>query len=355
MARIEDTTSTVPDAGLVAPEGQATPTGNEGVTATSPDAAPSTDVKASEPQSMLEAAQQAIGTPSGSEETEAKTDPTTGQAPSPDAKADAKDDKDAEPDPSFLDKDPTDEEVGNYSRKAQSRIRDLIEQRNDASARAGRVEPILNFLERNDIPQEDLSVVLDLTARLRHGDFAGFLQGVAPYVDLARQYTGQVLPPDLQKQVQEGYVSPEIARELAQRRANEHVLRSQSTQREQRAQRDVGEATATVIRQTVSNWEQQIRAQDPDYDLKAEVVRRTAQALMQEHGVPQTADQALQYARRAYAEVNEQMKRLRPAPKPTPAVPSATSAARGNSTPNAEPSNMFEAAMQGLQAHRGGR
>lgn len=354
MARNEDTTITTPDAGSVAPESQAAPTGDTGVTATSPDAAPSTDVKAPEPASMMEAVTEALGTPSGSQSTEAKTDPATGK-PVPDGKADAKDDKDAEPDPAFLDKDPTDEEVGNYSRKAQSRIRDLIEQRNDASARAGRVEPILNFLEKNDIPQEDLSVVLDLTARLRHGDFAGFLQGVAPYIDLARQYTGQVLPPDLQKQVQEGYVSPEIARELAQRRANEQVMRTQSAEQAQKSQRVVQEATAVNIRQSVSQWEQQTRALDPDYDLKADVVRRTAQALMQEHGVPQTAEQALQYARRAYEEVNTQMARLRPAPKMTAAVPSSTSATRGNSTPGAEPKSVFEAAMQGLQAHRGGR
>ena len=356
MARNEDN-PTAPDAEPTSPQ----TSGDEGVTATSPDATPPTDVTApDEPASMMDAVEKAIGTPSDPESSETADDPDgEGDAPpsdgTPAEAAQAKDKGDeGDDDQSFLNEDPTAEEVGKYSRKAQARIRDLIDQRNQASQQAQAVAPILDFLQKNDIPKQDLDVVLGLTARLRHGDFAGFLEGVKPYVNLAMQYTGQTLPADLQKQVKEGYVSPEIARELAQRRVQEQVMQSRHQAETQRSQQQVVQSRAQAIRQTVTNWEQQTRAKDPDYGLKADVVRRTAQALMQEKGVPQSPEQALAYVNQAYAEVNEQMKRLRPAPKATAPGPSSTSSARGNTTPGSEPKSMFEAAMSGLQAHQQG-
>ncbi len=335
--------------------------GDQGVIATSPaaDQTPS-DVNApAEPTSMLEAVQQPSGPPPIPDESEtaegipaAETQPTVPADGK--AKNTAEGDEGGEFDPAFLREDPTPEELGKYSRKANARIRDLVEQRNSANHQAQAVAPILNFLRENDIPQQDLDVILNLTAQLRHGNFAGFLEGVRPYVELARQYTGQILPPDLQKQVKEGYVSPEIARELAQRRANAQVMQSRQQADTQRTQQEVTQLRANAIRQSVTQWEEQTRAQDPDYGLKADLVRRTAQALMQEHGVPQTPQQALSYVVKAYQEVNEQAKRFRPAPKATAAVPSSTSSARGNSAPASEANSMFEAAMNGLAAHRNG-
>lgn len=332
-------------------------TGDQSVIVASPTTETPADVSApAEPTSMLEAVEQALGTPSGSPDSETEIPAKDAKAPEVPADGKAKDAKDetGELDPSFLEKDPTPEEVGNYSRKAQARIRDLIEQRNGAAEQANAVAPILNFLRENDIPQQDLDVILNLTAQLRHGNFAGFLEGVRPYVELARQYTGQVLPPDLQQQVKEGYVSPQIARELAQRRANETIQQSRVQSETRRADQNAGQIRAQAIRQSVTQWEEQTRAKDPDYGLKADVVRRTAQALMQEHGVPRTPQQALAYVDRAYAEVNEQVKKLRPAPKATAPTPSSTSSARGNSVPVSEPNSMFEAAMKGLETHRNG-
>lgn len=260
--------------------------------------------------------------------------------------------KDENPEGKLPDGDPTEEELKDYSQKANARIRDLVSQRNEARNVAQRVEPIFNFLEQNQIPQQDLDVVLDLTARLRHGDFAGFLQGVTPYVELAQQYTGQALPADLQQQVQQGYVSPEIAKELAQRRAQLQISQDnvQTAQRSMHMQQV--EQRAGSIRTAIEGWEAQARKSDPDYALKAEMVRRTSQAIMQEHGVPQTPEDALKVVETAYEEVNRQAKAFRPQVKPTTRTPKSTGQ-QGGSAPVAEPTSMMEAAMQGLQSARG--
>jgi hypothetical protein len=318
-----------------------------------------TAAEPSEPQSMLEAVEAAVspeGDPSDpdSKDAEKATDPKDPDlAATTDEDGKPKDGPDAstsEEDTAIPDGDPTDEEMANYSKKANSRIRDLVEQRNQARAGSDRVEPIMSFLEQNNIPQQDLDVILDLTARITNGDFAGFLQGVEPYVNLAMQYTGQALPADLQQQVQQGYVSPEIAKELASRRAMETVTSARSQTKQNADAQQLQGMKADNIRTAVVDWEKKIAISDPDYALKADSVRRTAQALMHEKGAPQNPQEALQTVKAAYDEVNVQMKRMRPAPKATSRSPNATG--NGSKPPVAEPKSMMEAAMAGLEAHR---
>ncbi len=312
---------------------------DEGVTVSSPETADVKTAEGEKEESLLDAVTKAIEDPSDPDPKAAKDK----------AETEEKEDEGSPPD---LSAEPTDEELGNYSKKAQTRIRSLIEQRNQAAEYANQVRPIVDFLQQNDIPGQDLDVILDLTARLRHGDFAGFLQGVTPYVNLAMQHTGQALPPDLQEQVKKGYVSPQIAKELAQARVREQTNQQNAGRVQQRTQQQLVQERATNIRSAITGWEQQTRSNDPDYGRKAEAVRRYSQALMQERGVPQTAEQAIECVNEAYRQVNEQMKGMMPSPKPTPKVPSSTSS-KGGTAPQAEPNSMMEAAMLGLQAARG--
>jgi hypothetical protein len=333
---------------------------DEGVTVSPPDTQDVPVEAETEPQSMAEAViaeMEGAASDPGTEEVagteEAETpdpEPTTEDEVPPDAQAEAAGTE--ETDGTVPDGDPTEEELKNYSQKANTRIRDLVDQRNTAAQRADRVEPIMAFLEKNDIPQQDLDVILDLTARLRHGDFAGFLQGITPYVDLANQYTGKALPADLEQQVQQGYVSPEIATELSKARAENQMQQGNAQQRQNSDRQQIAQMRGENIRSAVGTWERNVKQNDPDYDLKADVVRRTSQALMQEHGTPQTPEQAVELAQAAYDEVNGQMKKLRPAPKATSRNPASTGQ-QGGSAPTAEPTSMMEAAMQGLNAARG--
>lgn len=291
------------------------------------------------------------------------SDPVSEDADSKDAgdpapKADADGKKDGEDDPSgksdeekLPEGDPTEEELKDYSHKANARIRDLVAQRNEAQAVVDRVQPFLDFVEKNDIPGEDLDVMLDLTAKLRHGDFGGFLQGIAPYVSLAQQYTGQVLPPDLQEQVKNGYVTPEIAKELAQNRARVQVNESHLKASQQQNARQRAESAASEVRSAITQWERQTQQSDPDYALKADLIRRTSQALMQEHGSPRNAQEAIHLVNAAYEEVNRQTAGFRPAKKPTAASPRSTGQS-GGSAPTAEPKSMMDAALQALEASR---
>lgn len=322
--------------------------------------APEQDVSTSpEPeQTMAEAVEAALkdedkGTSSdpASEDAEGKED----GEPAP--KADADEQKTDEDDPSgksddkLPEGDPTEEELKDYSQKANARIRDLVSQRNEAQAVVDRVQPFLDFVQKNDIPGQDLDIMLDLTAKLRHGDFSGFLQGISPYVNLAQQYTGQVLPPDLQQQVKQGYVSPAIAKELAQRRAQVQVGDANLQTAKNQNARQTAEANATAVRSAIAQWEKKTQQSDPDYALKADMIRRTSQALMQEHGNPRNAKEAIHLVTTAYEEVNKQTAGFRPAPKPTANAPRSTGQS-GGAAPTAEPKSMMDAAMQALDRAR---
>ncbi len=293
------------------------------------------------------------------EEDEDVLDDSAGDTPTPEEKveadkAEAEQKTEGEPElPDGL----SQEEFKTYGKGAQARIKELVSKHNEATqyvqslqSELNVVKPYIDFMQQHDIPQQDLDVVLGLTAALRKGDFRAFLEGVSPYVELAQQYTGQVLPPDLHQQVQEGYVSQEIAHELAARRANEAIMTNQSRQTHERLQQERAQANSTSIRNAITNWEQQKAAADPDYSKKADLVKRTAQAIMQEHGGPQSPQQAIEMAEAAYREATDYVNRLQPVPRPTRRTPSGFQNSSTRAT--AEPGSLMEAALAGLRAVR---
>lgn len=253
----------------------------------------------------------------------------------------------------------TEQEIQKYGEGAQKRIRQLLAENRDLKAAQTQVEAspgnqITRYMEQQQIPLEDAGIVLQLAAALRHGKFQEFLEGVQPYVKLAMESTGRVLPQDLQQRVQQGQVPEDLAAELARRRSQEQFqARIAEQQREQQtrdAQAREAQQRALSIQTAVNDWEAKTRQNDPDYGLKSDIIRRVSQALIQQHGVPRTPEQALQYANAAYKEANDQVARFRPAPRPTRQTPS--SVRQSATQPVAEPKSLMEAAMQGLRQSR---
>lgn len=215
----------------------------------------------------------------------------------------------------------TEEEARALTGKTRRRIKQLLNQRRHFQEEAERARPIFDYIRQNNIPEKDLDVVLGLTAKLANGDYAGFLQGVEPILNLARQFTGEVLPPDLQEQVQKGYVAPAIAKELAQRRNAERLAQQRTQQATQQAQQMEARLHRDRVRQAVNSWEAQTRGSDPDFDAKADLVRTASHALIRQYGEPKSPEQAVQYVRHAYAYANEKLAQMKPKPRPTAPVP----------------------------------
>jgi hypothetical protein len=255
--------------------------------------------------------------------------------------------------------DPTEADLRKLRPETRRRVEQLLSQRNDARRALEQVQPELNqhrqlqgYLQSNQLAPDDVNITLGLLSVLRRGDYQGFLTGVMPYVMAAQEAVGQRVAPDLQKQVDDGLVSEEAARELTR-------TRHRATQAEARLQEQSRAAAAAqqdrsvmAIRQAVDSWEANVRSRDPDYAYKADAVRRFSQALLQERGIPQTAEQAVALTQAAYDEASRVLARMRPQPQPTRPTPSGIHVAAVNGAAAAEPRSMREAVLLALQHTR---
>lgn len=313
-------------------------------------ASPSEASRGETKETLLEAVLKAVQPEDAGEgEASAETSPPSESAPSPDAKTG---DADKGPD---LSKDPTSEELATYKKGTRERIEKLLTERNSFRAEAEVTQTLRNFLVTNDIAREDFQLTLDLAAAMRKGDFKSFLEGVGPYVQLATQALGITLPPDLQGEVQQGRISfdaaaqvsrDRYARALAEQRATRvtQVATTQATTAQTQAlQRD--------IQGTVEAWEAGIRQTDPDYGRKEETVRNFLWAVVNERGVPNSKEAAVEIAKEAYARANKTFSNFAPQRQATRAVPSSINRAASGARP--EPKSMMEAAELGLARARG--
>lgn len=208
--------------------------------------------------------------------------------------------------------------------RARRRFDELLGERAALQQEVERTKPVYDFIRKNDIQEQDLDIVLGLSAQLRHGDFAGFLRNVQPYVNLAQQMTGQLLPSDLQTQVQQGRISPELAQELARARSTNVLQEQRHREAQARAARESAQVQQSAIRDVIANYEAGLQRDDPDYGRKEQLVRTNVKALFAERGVPRTPEQALAVAREAYEQATRTLRELRPAPQPVAPDPSST-------------------------------
>lgn len=252
--------------------------------------------------------------------------------------------------------DPTDDELKAYTPNAQKRIRALVAQRNEVRTEIESLRPqaegfqaIQSYLTDYQISNDDYATLLGLGASLRTGKYQEFLDGLEPYLQVARLATGQFLPPDLQEQVDQGLVPEDVARRLSVETFQRHQLAQQVQDTQAARSRDTQASTARAVQGAVSEWESRVRSSDPDYAAKQVAVERFTRALISEKGLPKNPQEALAYVQEAYGQVNATFGNTRPpvtatAPKPNVSQSPAVSVAA--------PKTLMEAALQGLAQSR---
>jgi hypothetical protein len=110
--------------------------------------------------------------------------------------------------------------------------------------------------------------------------------------------------------------------------------------------------TQDQVNRSVSAYEERLAANDPDYKAKATSVKRIAQAMLQERGgTISTVEEALAITKAAYEEANATLRKLQPTPHATGRVPNGNGHSR---SARAEPTTLYEAALQGLERSRNG-
>ena len=211
-------------------------------------------------------------------------------------------------------------------------------------------KPVYDAMQKHGLSQENVNELLQVGAVLRRGDFETFAKMVQPYLDRAQQATGERLPDDLQSQVDAGYVTQEVARELARRRyetdRQKQELAAAQQQRQQDAARVQQQQQTTVVRDAFNAWEQQLMASDPDYSKVREAVHEQVKLEVQANGVPGSVEQANDMAKRAYERVRKLAAPATPKKSTAPRPTSGTTAS-GATAPK-EPNSVHDIVEQTL-------
>ena len=317
---------------------------------------PSSSEKGETRESLLSAVEKALPELKDSEDTlKLGEEPPASDEPGSEAKT--KDGEPSETDPD-LDKDPTEEELAQSTPKAAKRIRKLLNERFalreqikglDAEAQISR--SLKTYLQTHDIAKEDFQLTLDLAAAMRAGNFRAFLEGVGPYVQLATEALGLTLPNDIQQSVARGQMTQDAGAALSRERYARALAEQNATRLSQQQQihhrQQNGADLSRSVEQAVTAWENQVRTSDPDYGRKEATVRNFLWAVIQERGVPQSPEHAVEIAKDAYERATNTLREFAPAPKPTRQVPSSIGRTAAGARP--EPKTLMEAALLGLE------
>lgn len=289
------------------------------------------------------------------------------EAPSPDANPEAKSpdadtedaDADAEPAEGTSEADEkaseegsdsddgevTEKEISRYGKNAQKRIRQLLQSRADMRQEleshktdASSYRQIREYMKSNDLVDQEVADLFQLGADLKSGDPARltkFLDRVMPFVQVAMEATGRALPADLRKQVEDGEMTEAAARQMSQTRTSAAHAQRLAQSAQQREQAQQAQASQSRIFHAVTEWQNQVRKTDPDFELKAKAMTRVAQALVAERGRPKTPEEGVEFAKAAYEEASQLLKASRPTPKATRPAPTSQTAPRSGLAPTA--------------------
>jgi hypothetical protein len=229
------------------------------------------------------------------------------------------------------------------------RFKELIKEKNSYKAKVAEYEPdakqyrqIQEFMQANFLSAEEVAEGLALMAEMKSGDSAKAYDALQKKLENLAVAAGKKLPQDIEQRIEQGYVDRETAEQLYQKQA---LAQRQA----EVAQARLNQTAAMEAQQKVQNiassvaaWESTIRASDPDFDIKAELVRDRVQAKLAAQGMPRSSEEALALSKGAYEEVNQMLRR---AQGPKQAMRTAVGGkVNGSAAP--EPQNLLDVIRQ---------
>jgi hypothetical protein len=190
--------------------------------------------------------------------------------------------------------------------------------------KADRFNVVADFVAKNSLEGNEVDTGFQVMAAIKQatafgGDPNIALEVLLPIVSQLQALSGNSMPPDLQKKIDEGYIDDETAKEIAQLRANNYRTKQQATAATARVE-SVNTQTQQIQQQQlvqnmvseVTKWESNWKSSDPDYARKQPLVEAKVALLQSRHGTPQNVEQALYLANFAKDEVEKELKGLVP-------------------------------------------
>jgi len=229
------------------------------------------------------------------------------------------------------DAEPSKEELAAMTPNARNRIQKLAGQSKVLRQQVTELQPdatnyrqLRTFMDRESLTDDHVVELLKLGADLQSGDpkrLKAFVDRVNPTMRMALEAIGAAVPQDLSGRVDSGEMTEEAARELARVRFERDVATTHAHRATTQADSQAAAQTRAAVHQAVANWHQQTAQSDPDFELKLDVMKRTAQAIVAERGHPRTPQEAVEFAQLAHNEATALVRRVQPSRAPTRPTP----------------------------------
>jgi hypothetical protein len=206
-------------------------------------------------------------------------------------------------------------------RESKEKVTDLTAQLEQANERAGYYDQFVSYLDENRISQNEANQLFHIGALMKN-DPAQALALITPYYNDLLHITGNILPPDLQQQVNQGYITKQHALELSRLRMSGQTQQAINEERQTyQQQREQGRQQQNVanMQTAIADWERQWSSSDPDYAKKKDRVLDRVELLLvraQKQGnLPKTVDEAIKLANKAKVEVEADLRQQKPRKK----------------------------------------
>jgi hypothetical protein len=187
------------------------------------------------------------------------------------------------------------------------RWREMITERDAMKPKAEQYDKITTFMTSNGLTPEEMAEGMGIMALMKQNPVEAY-KVLKAHTDSLAKFAGEELPEDIRSKLDDGFIDSESAKELARFKAQQEFEQSRQQEQMVRQQQYQQEVGRKQIHDAVSAWEATEKARDPDWSKKYEMVMERASVLIQ-NGQPSNPQQAVEFAKRALADVNA---RLRP-------------------------------------------
>jgi len=188
------------------------------------------------------------------------------------------------------------------------RFQELTKKVQELEPLANRMRNVEKWMKDNGVSADEASQALNLVTLLKNPARADeAFKVLEPIIQGLQAARGEVLPIDLQKQVDDGNVSLPLAKELAKARA-------QKVMNEQTQQSQGQQQFATRCAQAVTSWEEATKKTDPDFQRKLPFMidALKARVLANPRATP---EQRVQFCVEIHKEITERLGEFIPKPK----------------------------------------
>lgn len=256
----------------------------------------------------------------------------------------------------------SEEEMSRLSEKTQARMRRLVDARKTVEGevanlrqefdalkpKAERMDEIVGYMRENQIAPDHLNNALGLTAMINKGEFDRALPVLENLINQVRAAAGEVLPPDLQKRVELGYITEADAKvlhksQVGERRTREELQRDRERSQAEKRQTEFQAGVDRAVR-TADTWAQEQAQSDPDWNLKqnrvTELLELEVRRIGPEKAFTRPDKEWRDFLDQAKKNVETEIKRYRPAPKPVNPSPTGGSVSPRS---QAKPASLMEA------------